>query len=668
MLCKNLCILATTIFTMIGFVASILSQVCYVEDLLSKTSAIRCGAENLVGMTKQRFMDRLTWLKCLMRFNLTNWHDRKNFERVSHTLEMLRLDDSNGSIRKQPYCVLLTGYPGCGKSNYALQIATACLRSRYGSAHPNDIVTLNETDEFQSEFRSSHKAVIFDDLGAEKYYPGATNPWRKVIDFVNNIRKTALNPNVEMKGNVYIEPDLVVITTNLDKAFQTPCFLNAPGAIFRRLKKMIYLERGYEKAKLYALQASSSVNPKAFDGSGWPATVDKCLNRHDLVDVIVREFHQHMEEQEEFVIQTNENFDKVEVKSLWTSFYDDMIFPLLPKKVPLPAYREEQLTYIERFLRLFCVVDSNMPVCMSAPPSTSSNLQVATSIDLVRDTKESGYGTDESTLADSGLPPELRLVSQSGFPGLEPGPVFEHKLLSQSGFNQEARSNLLQEFLIDRVDWKFFQLIRDELRWETDLILFEDRFQGHSVCYSWRYPEMGTFQCKAVGIQCTYDDLERAFERYAANQSQSERDNDSQASSQFSVLWHYQYRASRDTLKVVDNVNTVTWMNEELANLALGKLETKDTMAIVQYVFALRSSGRGFKCLGVEYAICGYTPDVVLRSGNFTIVVECKNTKTTTGKKQLETYLRTLREADIPSLGILFSQRDVNFYSIEPIN
>lgn len=115
-------------------------------------------------------------------------------------------------------------------------------------------------------------------------------------------------------------------------------------------------------------------------------------------------------------------------------------------------------------------------------------------------------------------------------------------------------------------------------------------------------------------------------------------------------------------------MNTVTWMNEELASLALGKLETKDTMAIVQYVFALRSSGRGFKCLGVEYAICGYTPDVVLRSGNFTIVVECKNTKTTTGKKQLETYLRTLREADIPSLGILFSQRDINFYSIEPIN
>ena len=118
------------------------------------------------------------------------------------------MDDSNGKIRKQPYCVLLTGYPGSGKSTFALQLAVECMKRRYGRALPSDIVTLNETDEFQSEFRTSHKVVIFDDLGAEKStVNGSKNPWRKIIDFVNNVRKTALNPNVDMKGNVYIEPD-----------------------------------------------------------------------------------------------------------------------------------------------------------------------------------------------------------------------------------------------------------------------------------------------------------------------------------------------------------------------------------------------------------------------------------------------------------------------------
>jgi hypothetical protein len=40
------------------------------------------------------------------------------------------------------------------------------------------------------------------------------DPYRKIIDFINNIRKTSLNPNLEMKGKVFIEPDLVIVTTN----------------------------------------------------------------------------------------------------------------------------------------------------------------------------------------------------------------------------------------------------------------------------------------------------------------------------------------------------------------------------------------------------------------------------------------------------------------------
>jgi len=248
MLSKTVIYIFLCFMAMITSLGTMISQLCIVEELLAKLPAIRVGS-GVAGITRQQYVDRLTWIKELLRqSSIVNWRDRQNFARVSQALEVLKLEDSNGSIRKQPYCVVLTGFPGCGKSRYALEIATACLRERYGNAYAGDIVTLNETDEFQSEYRTNHKVVIFDDLGAEAIKSNSPNPWRKVLDFVNNVRKTSLNPNVEMKGNVFIEPDLVIITTNLKRELSVSSFMAASGAIYRRIQKYIKLEDGYEKA------------------------------------------------------------------------------------------------------------------------------------------------------------------------------------------------------------------------------------------------------------------------------------------------------------------------------------------------------------------------------------------------------------------------------------
>lgn len=366
MVCKHTLLFATVVTSTLACLATTLNQICFVEELLSKTSAIRCGAEDLVGLTKQRFMDRLTWVKYLMRFNLTNWNDRKTFERVSHTLEMLKLDNSNGSIRKQPYCILLTGYPGCGKSNYALKLAVACLKAKFGKAHANDIVTLNETDEFQSEYRSSHKVVIFDDLGADKPTPNTPNPWRKVIDFVNNIRKTSLNPNVEMKGNVYIQPDIVIITTNLSKTFDTVSYCRAPSAVYRRLRKIIHLEDGFDKASVMNIQyQTQQYEGKAvFDTNGEAKVSDEIVLRTNLLKEVVEEYLIFDKEQEKFVNETNSILDRIDEKSIFKCFYDDIIEPILPKVINLPDKMEKQLPWYHRFIRKFCQ-KKNIAVCMN---------------------------------------------------------------------------------------------------------------------------------------------------------------------------------------------------------------------------------------------------------------------------------------------------------------
>lgn len=346
--------------------ASILQRIYFIEDTLSKLSSIRCGASNIVGLSRQRYIDRLTWIKCLLRFDPTLL-SRKSFERVSYALESLKLDDSNGKIRKQPFCVLLTGYPGSGKSNFALQLAVACLKKRYGSAVPGDIVTLNETDEFQSEFRTSHRVVIFDDLGAEKH-DISKNPWRKVLDFVNNIRKTALNPNVDMKGNVYIEPDLVIITTNLNNNLGVNCWMNAPAAIFRRIKSYIFLADGFTHAReikiTYDSRDSSGAYSKEIvldDGNG-PCNL---IQRSVLIEDLVNRFERHMHEQTLFVEEANAIFDEIEDKTVIESFYHDVVYPYWPKKPILDDLTKKSLPIYTRMWHKLCLEDKQALVCMS---------------------------------------------------------------------------------------------------------------------------------------------------------------------------------------------------------------------------------------------------------------------------------------------------------------
>jgi hypothetical protein len=594
---------------------------CFVEELLSKLPAIRCGAEDLVGMTKARYMSRLTWLKELVRFNASNWADRKTFERISSALEMLRLDDSNGSIRAQPYCILLTGYPGCGKSNFALQIAAACLKAKYGKAYPSNIVVLNETDEFQSEFRTSHKVVIFDDVGAESPNFSTINPWRKVIDFVNNIRKTSLNPNVEMKGNVYIEPELVILTTNLKRTMHISHYLVAPSAIYRRLKKIVHLEKNFNEAQIVPVMDYGAAGALVNTNHEEPSQVyDGIVQREALLRKIVEEYLQHSEDQAVFVHETNSNLDSVETRNLWLSIYDDMVYPYIPKKIPLSYHMEKQLPFYHRWYRSLCVEEKDMAICMS--------------------------GIDFIDLQDA-----------SSF---EPQSGIENDILS---FNED-----LIDFLLQRIDWEFFALVRPRMRDEI-FDIFEGRIFGELGVYSWKHPFNQYPYAESIGVRCRMVDLDEAHTRYKLlvhDDSESQEHKDPTINP--TLIWHHTYLQSKEKLVVSALEDKIDWMNEELNSSGLGCLKNQDSMSIVQYLLAIRAYKRSLKCLGVEYPIAGYTPDVVLKSGNVHVVIECKNGPTSPGKKQLKNYMKAMKENDMESIGVLLSQRDIKIFTMSDVS
>lgn len=349
---------------------------CFIEETLSLAAAIRAGAEEVAGITRDRYLQRLTWLKSATRLSiLFNKDERKKpvFMRISNVLENLRLDSSDGRIRKQPYCLLLTGVPGCGKTGTAMRIASEFMKSKYGRFSANDVVTLNETDEFQSEYRTNHKVVIFDDVGAEDPNKSTVNPWRKIIDFVNNIRKTSLNPNLELKGNVYIQPDLVIITTNLKPDLNLYPWMICSGAITRRISKVLHLEKYnlvYDVPRERVSDGSANKARAYQSGWGFAREIGEHIPLEEYLPRILEDFHTFDDQQENYVLKMNALFDPSKsYSSPWQCFLHDQIYPRWPKKFILPPLLEARLPWYQRFARKFCIAQ-NVAICQGTFFST----------------------------------------------------------------------------------------------------------------------------------------------------------------------------------------------------------------------------------------------------------------------------------------------------------
>lgn len=145
----------------------------------------------------------------------------------------IELETTNEVIREQPFAVALVGPPGVGKTALALALTKAIMVTHH-TFSMDKVVIMNETDQYQSEFRTSHEVVIFDDVANSHANASDTmNPLRKLIDFINNVPKCAISPFLELKGIVKIRPKLVMVTTNIAE-LNSNCFSQCPESIMRR--------------------------------------------------------------------------------------------------------------------------------------------------------------------------------------------------------------------------------------------------------------------------------------------------------------------------------------------------------------------------------------------------------------------------------------------------
>jgi len=318
------------------------------EESLAKVTSSKIGIHEGTVNSRSELLKRLKRYRMLFGIINTS-RESQILARLEHAIEDMETDVSTGALRKQPFCVVLYGNPGVGKSSFSIQLAKKLMHGRYGRFTSHDMVTLNETDEYQSEFRTSHKVVLFDDIGAAKLdRPDTANPWRKVIDFVNNVQKTALNPNCEMKGKVYIQPHLVILTTNLDlsKTFaMVGGFMNCPEPIERRCSSVIHL-LDYHTGVVINYDGGET-HRTAYCGkmpSNLKSGLETAITRESIVTQLDEQFREHMIDQQNFVDKFNSYFDDLPTID---ETYDEQSEVYEPQAAIAPQYdplHEERLT------------------------------------------------------------------------------------------------------------------------------------------------------------------------------------------------------------------------------------------------------------------------------------------------------------------------------------
>lgn len=163
----------------------------------------------------------------------------ETLNKVHTAFELLR---TTGGLREAPFSFCIFGASGIGKSTIVNNLITYSLQKimwergiKDYEVDPNAICTLNEMDKYHSDYKSHIQAVLLDDFANAKADVTQVNPSVNVINFINNVARTAIMAEADLKGKIQIRPQVVAATTNV-KDLDARTYSNEPVSILRRFQ------------------------------------------------------------------------------------------------------------------------------------------------------------------------------------------------------------------------------------------------------------------------------------------------------------------------------------------------------------------------------------------------------------------------------------------------
>ena len=222
--------------------------------------------------------------KCRLLLRSASPHDRvlvarhlENLEKITTDFELTR---NVGGLRMAPFTFLVHGPSSVAKSTivnnltiFALQQLARLEGKKDYIVDPQSICTLNEMDKYHSDYKAHIQAVLLDDLANAKMSTTGVNPSVNVINFINNIRRTAIMAEANLKGKIQLNPKVVAATTNNWIVWANDCSCE-PVSLLRRfqLHIKVSVKKEYREnstaingSKLAEDAANGVFNPDAWD-------------------------------------------------------------------------------------------------------------------------------------------------------------------------------------------------------------------------------------------------------------------------------------------------------------------------------------------------------------------------------------------------------------------
>ena len=207
--------------------------------------------------------------------------------------ELTNIKISSGT-RRSPFAIELFGESSQGKTTFGDALVDALLTSVGLSTDKSYRAALNPGDKFFSNWTSDKTVAILDDLANEKSTFVEKPPTRAIIDICNNQMYYAPKAELEAKGKCFVEPEIVIVTTN-KKDLDAYAYSNCPYSIQRRMDLVFTVECkpefqrviegrhcGVDSARVRAFYTTDGVyDPPAIQDI-WNITIEQAIRPADM--------------------------------------------------------------------------------------------------------------------------------------------------------------------------------------------------------------------------------------------------------------------------------------------------------------------------------------------------------------------------------------------------
>lgn len=200
--------------------------------------------EKVAGVSEKTFDRRLEALATKLRNaigSISGFEKKILNDKFARLLKIkndyVTLKISSG-VRKAPFCIELFGESSQGKTTFGEQIVHALLVSANLPTGKEYQASFNASDKYMSNWTTSKCVLCIDDMANDQSNFVERPPTRTIIDVCNNQPYVANMADIESKGKVFVEPEIVLVTTNV-KDLDARVYSKCPYSIQRRMHAVI---------------------------------------------------------------------------------------------------------------------------------------------------------------------------------------------------------------------------------------------------------------------------------------------------------------------------------------------------------------------------------------------------------------------------------------------